>query len=111
MSTQKDLTPIATLSIGKDVYKVVVCKLPKNIYGLTHLDEGLIQLSSKLPLNRRDEILGHEIMHVWLHQTGWGTFLTAEQLEAACDLFGSKLAYFCKRNQPWPVLSTTKKSR
>lgn len=68
-------------------------RLGKRILGTTDDYQRVIKISQQVkhPQQHR-EILGHEICHVLLMQTGWEAFLTPEQLESACDVFGRKLA-------------------
>jgi len=57
-------------------------KLPNDVYGLCHADNGMIELSLKQNTTQEmmDSTLLHELCHLALYRSGWGEILEAANL-------------------------------
>lgn len=64
----------------------------KSLLGSFSTGERVIRLHSKSPIGLRMSVLGHEVMHSILSDTGVSNMMEGKLEEAVCDAFGTWLA-------------------
>ena len=82
-----------------EVVKATKRELGKNTLGDTDTSFQKIRILKSLPKDGMQNVLGHEIAHVYLEHSGAGLSLSHDQIEALCDLMGVAIMdYFTKNS-------------
>jgi hypothetical protein len=88
------------IQIGRHEFTVRVCRLD-DCWGRVRCGKGEIEISDELTLARQWECLGHEIVHVWLHEADLAGIEAPLPVgsEQICSLIGHQFGAMMMRGE------------
>jgi len=81
-----------------DKYTITSKPKARKSWAKTDIVGRTIQLAAALKGTAYRDVLGHEIVHVFLTNSGLDGFLTPEQLESLCDTIGRNMMQMIEDN-------------
>jgi len=95
MKITRDLTSVVIMG---ETYSIKRKRLKKTLWADVDPVTRTIRMSERLDEIGFKNILGHEISHIVLANTGLSTFLTHDQEEKFCDSLGRALVMLLEEN-------------